>query len=258
MPEVDFWEMDNMPGNNYWLHTAFFFLLLSILSYFGGFLVKEKRVKVNYTRKLNHFAIFFLPQLLMNFIPYLRTDLTTVLNGFLTLLFLCIYIEPIRRNSAAIKTMFLSFDRPEDRPYTMLWLMTQFLGCYLVLIPISLYLIKLNAIELIYIPILINGIGDGLAEPVGIRFGKRFYCTRALFTKRKYTRSLEGSACVFVTSVFVVWGIGFRLTDIQFFAALIAIPVLMTLAEALSPHTWDSPIMYLTGGVTIITIVKFI
>lgn len=105
---------------------------------------------------------------------------------------------------------------------------------------------------------MINGIGDGLAEPVGVRFGKHFYRTRALFSKREYTRSLEGSACVFVTSIFVVWGNDFPLTELQFAAAIFAIPVLMTLAEAFSPHTWDSPVMYLVGGLTIIAILKFI
>ena len=247
-----------MPGNDYWFHIASFFVFLFSLSYAGGLLVKHQKLRVNYTRKINHFAIFFAPQFLMNFIPYQRTDLTTGINGCLTLLFLCLFFEPIRRRSRVIATMFLSIDRPEDRPFTMLWLMTQFMGCYLVLIPIVLYLTKINAMDLLYIPILINGIGDGLAEPVGVRFGKHFYRTRALFTKREYTRSLEGSACVFITSIFAVWGNSFPLTELQFTVAIIAIPVLMTFAEAFSPHTWDSPVMYLVGGVTIISILKFV
>ena len=36
--------------------------------------------------------------------------------------------------------------------------------------------------SLVVIPILINVIGDGLAEPVGVRFGKYRYKTKALFT----------------------------------------------------------------------------
>jgi hypothetical protein len=44
----------------------------------------------------------------------------------------------------------------------------------------------------------ITGVGDGLAEPVGIWLGKHKYKTRSCFSPRRYTRSWEGSArCAF-------------------------------------------------------------
>ena len=172
------------------------------------------------------------------------------------LLSLLIFINPIRQRVSILATMFLSYDRPEDRPYTLLWLITQFMGSYVVLAIVIFYLAKYNAAELLYIPILINGIGDGLAEPVGIRFGKHHYQTRALFSSKKYTRSLEGSACVFITSILVVYFSHYPFTDLQFVIAITAIPILMTLAEAFSPHTWDSPLLYATGGLTLIGILQ--
>ena len=54
------------------------------------------------------------------------------------------------------------------------------------------------------VPILVSGIGDGLAEPVGVRFGRLKYKTYALFSKIKYERTVEGSACVFITSIIVI------------------------------------------------------
>ena len=188
--------------------------------------------------------------------PNERTGTTLLLGSILTLLSLLIFINPIRQHVSILATMFLSYDRPEDRPNTLLWLTTQFMGSYFVLAIVAFYLAKDNAVELLYIPILINGIGDGLAEPVGIRFGKHHYETRALFSTKKYTRSLEGSACVFITSILVIYLSHYPFTDLQFVVAITAIPILMTLAEAFSPHTWDSPLLYGTGGMTLIGILQ--
>jgi dolichol kinase len=100
---------------------------------------------------------------------------------------------------------------------------------------------------LILIPILITAIGDGLAEPVGVRFGRYKYRVSALFTDKKYYRTLEGSACVFITSLVIVGLYQAAFTAPQFVAAMIVMPVVMTLVEAFSPHTWDSPSLFLAG-----------
>jgi phytol kinase len=36
-------------------------------------------------------------------------------------------------------------------------------------------------------------------------------------------------------------------TPRQFIVALVSMPILMTLVEAFSPHTWDTPTLYLAG-----------
>ena len=107
--------------------------------------------------------------------------------------------------------MFLSFDRPEDRPNTLLWLTTQTAVGYLIVIPIIIYFFKIGYEDLLLIPILVNGIGDGLAEPIGVRFGRLKYKTYALFSKIKYERTIEGSACVFFTSIIVLIFFSIRL-----------------------------------------------
>jgi len=105
---------------------------------------------------------------------------------------------------------------------------------------------------LLLIPILINGLGDGLAEPIGVRFGKHHYQTRALFSQRTYTRSLEGSACVFISAVLAILLFADQFSQLQLVIALTIIPPIMTLTEAISPHTWDSPFLYLIGGLLVI------
>jgi len=106
--------------------------------------------------------------------------------------------------------------------------------------------------------IIANGVGDGLAEPVGIRFGTRKYTTYALFTQQKYVRSYVGSACVWLTTVIAILAFHPYFSSIQLIAALLLMPILITLAEALSPHTWDSPLIYATGGASLIAIFHYL
>lgn len=191
-------------------------------------------------------------------IPVEKSLMGLYISGIIAVGIMLVYIQPIRSRISLINTMFLSFDRPEDRPYTIWWLVTQLAVGYAVLVPMSI-LFYVNGLQgLILIPILIGTVGDGLAEPVGVRFGKHKYKTYAFFSKRKYTRSLEGSACVFITSIIVVIAFHSQFSSTQFIVALLSIPILMTLAEAFAPHTWDTPFLFLSGYLSLYGIVNFI
>jgi dolichol kinase len=242
----------------FWVNQASKLALFYLIAYLGGLLVEQRGVRVNYTRKINHFALFFLPAILDPIIPFEETPAAVLVFSLIGMLSLVVFIKPLRRNVPIIRRMFRSFDRPEDRPHTMAWLVTQFIGTFIVLIPFAVYFSNRNLMELIYIPILINGIGDGLAEPVGIRYGKNHYEVGALFTDRRYTRTLEGSACVLITSIVVVIAYSAYFSQPQFLVALLLVPILMTLAEAFSPHTWDSPFLMLVGGLVLVLILNFV
>ena len=234
--------------------------ILLLIQYASGCLVFYKGVKVNYTRKINHFALFFIPMFIDNIIPVQPSIELLIIGSFVAIASLIIYIKPIRTNSRLIQRMFLSFDRPEDRPNTLLWLTTQTAVGYLIVIPIVIYFFKIGYEDLLLIPILVNGIGDGLAEPVGVRFGRLKYKTYALFSKIKYERTIEGSACVFFTSIIVIIFFQSGFTSSEFICALIVFPIVMTLAEALAPHTWDTPFLFLFGYLTlyIVKIMPFV
>ncbi len=219
--------------------------------YFTGLLVIYKNVKVNYTRKINHFLLFFVPIFLNRGYVHEEAIGLFVIGAFLAVAKFIFYIKPIRDRAPFIKVMFRSFDRPEDRPYTLLWLVTQTAAGYCVLIPMSALFAQIGYLDLAIIPILIYGIGDGLAKPVGVRFGKHRYRTLALFTKREYYRTLEGSSIVFLTSLIVIAAYYSYFTPTQFIVALITVPVIMTLVEAFSPHTWDAPTLFLAGFLTL-------
>jgi len=227
---------------------------LYLIQYCTGLLVEHKGIKVNYTRKINHFALFIIPTYLDRVFAYQETFGLFVSGLALVLVSLAVYVRPLRERYPIINTMFRSFDRPEDRPHTLLWLTTQILAGFAVIVPMVMLYARYDLLDLILIPILINGIGDGLAEPVGIRFGRHRYGVRALFTRKKYVRSLEGSGCVFITSVAVVAVHYPFLTPLQYMVALALLPVLMTIAEAFSPHTWDTPFLFLVGYLALLGI----
>jgi dolichol kinase len=223
-----------------------------LVSYFGGCLVRDRGVKVGYTRKINHFALFFLPLLIDDLLPYEKSFYSISIGLLLLMTSLLLYSDCLRKRSGLLSTSFLSFDRPEDRPYTLTWYTTQLAASSLVILGLLVCFSATGHLNLIYIPILIAGIGDGLAEPIGVRFGRHTYVTKAVFGDRCYHRSFEGSACVFLTSIIVVASFKSNFNQMQFWSILIILPLLITLAEAKAPHTWDQPFIYLASGVVLL------
>ena len=93
----------------------------------GAGLLARKGMKINYTRKINHFAIFFIPVFIdQQLDSETFTDVVYLsISALGTLGFLLIFLQPVRERVPVFQFMFAGFDRPEDRPHTLLWLWTQ-------------------------------------------------------------------------------------------------------------------------------------
>jgi phytol kinase len=93
---------------------------------------------------------------------------------------------------------------------------------------------------------LVTGLGDAIGEPAGTLFGKHAYRVRSL-SSVPATRSVEGSAAVFVMSVVALGLAAAASPHIAVTAAaapkVLAIAAACTLAEAFSPHGWDNATM---------------
>jgi len=235
------------------------FFLFWVLSYVLGNLVFHRNVKVNYTRKIHHFSLLFIPLFFATYFPYDRNWVISLIGSlaFVWTLFPFIF----REKNTFIQRCFLGIDRPEDRPHTLSWLFTQFLASIMVIIPIAIvsevsFDIAWENIGLFVICLAM--IGDGFAEPVGIRFGKRRYKTFALFTRKRYFRTVEGSLAVFIATFFVVIVFNDLFTSEQFLYAILILPLAITLTEALSPHTWDSPFLLGVSGLSVIGILSYL
>ena len=239
---------------NLLLNQLLEFVMIHCIAFIGGILVIRQNWKVNYTRKINHFFVFFAPYAIKLIFPFQETLYTQIIIALVGLATLSIYIIPVRQNIKIVATMYAAFDRPEDRPYTLKWLFTQYLTTYLVAIPLWIVFDKLHHQEAILIIILINAIGDGLAEPIGITWGKHKYRVKALFTSKTYTRSIEGSACVFAIAIITITFFHNYFSTTQFIICLLVVPIVATLAEAKSPHTWDSPFIFFFTGIALLLI----
>ena len=238
-------------------------ILVSVIALLGGIVCRKfcatdekgyiiytrpTKFKVNYTRKLQHFAAYLAP--LINpfgkhegLLPHLWETL------FVMLTFLLL-IKPLRENIRLFMLQFNSMDRPEDRPHTLKWIILGNLLPGLLLSVYFQYFFEkiLNEPSLVMIVVIAVSIGDGLAEPVGMYLGKHKYTVPAWNFKRRYTRSYAGSACVFLTTLIAVIAFhGDFHTMRQFVAAMVILPPLMTVAEAIAPHSMDTPVMMLSG-----------
>jgi dolichol kinase len=230
-------------------------LILFGLSITTSYLVKKGSLKVNYSRKILHFghllSIFAINKTFFNYsIEYF------MIAGTLSFAESLIMVEPLRKRSRFISFIFLSYDRPEDRPHTVRLVATQIIGMNIALIGVA-YLYQFSALplDLLAIPLIITAFGDGLAEPVGVFFGKHLYKVKDMFGKRIYTRSYEGSSMVFFSSILALIAFNNLFLIEQLICLLIFVPLLMTITEAYSPHTWDNPFLYLVGGLAVYFIV---
>ena len=235
-------------NNKFWINQLLKYVLVCIIQYGMALLVKYKNAKVNYTRKVIHISYFLLPQLLdIILLHYTKNKLTEFWNLWIILVLLIIMSEHIRDKISVINTMFMAVDRPEDKPYTLIWFSSQIITSLIVLLPFSVYFSKIDEIGLIFIPILINALADGLAEPIGIKFGKHKYKTKGCLSNKEYERSYEGSLCVFTVSLIIICSYYNYMDFNQFLFCSLTIPLLITFTEAFSPHTWDSPLLFLVS-----------
>lgn len=232
-----------------------YLILLGVLygiSFILGLFVSYKNLRVNYSRKILSIAFFLIASLTLTQ-PYIEdTWVRIALSLGTPMIWILSFLEPLRKQSRFLSICFSSFDRVEDRPYTIIWLSTAMVVGYLILLLMIEWLRLYNATHLIFITVFVSTFGDGLAEPIGIKYGRLKYKTHALFTKTKFHRTVEGSACVALSAISGTIALMNEMTLLQFIAMIILMPICMTIAEAKSPHTWDNPFLHLVGGLVTI------
>jgi len=209
---------------------------------------KNKWFKVNYTRKIQHFAAYLVPLLSpptepLGILPHLWESL------FVLFMFL-VLIKPIRERSTFFMLQFNSLDRVEDRPNTLKWIVlgNMLPGLLLITIFKQVFETYLHLPTLAAVVVFTVAIGDGFAEPVGTYLGKKKYVVPSWNLKHRYVRSYAGSACVFFFAMLflLVYRTQFA-TPAEFWAAMVLFPPIMTLSEAFAPHSMDTPLMMLIG-----------
>ena len=221
-----------------------------------GLFVTYKNLRVNYARKIFSIGYFLTASYIATIIQRDGDMTQLILSCLIPLIWLFSFLEPVRNKSKFLEICFSSFDRPEDRPYTIIWLSTSMVIGYWILVGMIKWLEIYNAAHLIWITVFVSTFGDGLAEPIGVKFGRWQYETRALFTPKKYIRTIEGSIVVALSAIAGIIAFHDYFTITQFIVIICIMPFSMALTEAKSPHTWDNPFLHLVGGLITIMCIQ--
>lgn len=237
----------------FWINQGVKYGSIIVVQVITGLMVTQYGVKVNYTRKITHIFYFVIPQLLdtelLEFEKTIYTELWTI--GIILMSMVAMF-HPFRSRVSLFQLMFAAIDRPEDRPYTVFWFVSQVLVSLPIIACFSLLFEHLGKTNYVFIPVLILVLGDGLAEPVGIRFGAHKYTVKGFLVRTQYTRSIEGSMCVAVFSVVSIFIYYHEFTKASISFVLSAMPIVMTITEAKAPHTWDNPLLLLVGYIVLV------
>jgi dolichol kinase len=263
-----FYEPEWLTNPRFWIGELPKLLVMMAVSLVGGIIcrcfcdVDEKgyiithkgsKFKVNYTRKLQHFAAYMVPLVVKS--EY-SGPLALAWGDFFSMLGFLVLIKPIREHSKFFMLQFNSLDRPEDRPNTLKWIILGNIAPGMFILMFFKWLFASQG-ALTFILVFITGIGDGLAEPVGITWGKHKYKTHSCFSKKKYMRSWEGSACVFMSGLIFP---ALQYADFDNFTqvllSMLVLAPTMAYAEATAPHTMDTPVLMIGCGVILYTIVN--
>ena len=250
-------------ARHFFFKTAIKLFVMMLLALLGGMLCrhycntddkgyittsKNNWFKVNYTRKIQHFAAYLVPLLSpptqpFGILPHLWESL------FVLFMFL-VLIKPIREFSTFFMLQFNSLDRIEDRPNTLKWIVlgNMLPGLFIITVFKQIFETHLHLPLLASVVVFTVAIGDGLAEPVGTYLGKKKYVVPSWNLKHRYVRSYAGSACVYIAALVFLFLFKGQFTNPQeFWSAIILFPPIMTLSEAFAPHSMDTPIMMLVG-----------
>ena len=68
---------------------------------------------------------------------------------------------------------------------------------------------------------------------------------------------MEGSLTVFVSTIGVLVWFGELFTEKQFIYAIALLPLTLTVTEAISPHTWDGPLLLGVSGILVCFILMY-
>jgi phytol kinase len=201
---------------------------------FAGYLKSQRNVKTGYTRKTFHILTFLTAAGLQ-----LTAGLPLVcLFGGMTTLVLA---YAIFRGDG--DPLYEAIAREKDEPYRTYYIVIPYLATLVGGVAGNIWFGSAAIIGY-----MVGGLGDAVGEPVGTRWGKHRYIVPTL-SQIKTTRSIEGSIGVFVASLITLL-LGMLLTpDLSFSArsllTALAIALVSTLLEAVSPHGWDNATMQL-------------
>jgi dolichol kinase len=203
-----------------------------------GYLRLHGYLRPGDARKINHILALSGVALWFGWLPAGMARASAMLTGACILLL--VTITCLWHKSPPFSWAFAANTRPSDAPYESLLFWTSWLMSILALLIADLAFMD---IQLSRTAALLVGISDGLAEPVGMRWGRHQYQIQWTQRMKPSTRSIEGSLCVALSSLVIILCC-YVSSGIPWWPQLIGgallVALALTLVEAVSPHGWDN------------------
>lgn len=216
-----------------------------IIGNLSHFLGENKNWKSSSTRKFNHFGISLISIILFSFVPIENTTATAI---FASVGVLIIYTISAKSNNRYVSSIIDSNVRERDMPngkfFVFLPLITGQLALYVSLLTLNPILVKIAFCSM--------GFGDGLAEPIGTRYGKHQYVIKDYLWNKENTKSLQGSSAVFFVSLiscFIFLHLYFHISLIKLLLISVFYSIFVTFIEATSPRGLDNFLIILLGSI---------
>ena len=196
----------------------------------AGYL-RQKGLRVGYTRKIFHFLVFGTVALLH---WQLGISAVCLFGGACTVVvFFAVYL-------GSGNMLYQALAREKDAPHQTYFILLPYFTTLLGGLISSFFFGSASLAGY-----LVAGLGDAIGEPAGTLFGKHAYRVLSI-SSVPATRTLEGSAAVFLMSsisLFLTVAAYPQQTNSPMVFTIFLMAFICTLSEAFSPHGWDNASM---------------
>lgn len=203
-----------------------------------GALRLRGRLRPADARKINHIAAFVGGSICFGWLAPEKARWSAFLAGTILLGF--VFLACLFRERKPFSLAFAGNTRPDDSPHEAFYFWSSWLLSMLALLGIELLVWNPAVTRL---AALVVGIGDGIAEPIGVRFGRHIYEAPAFWKLTPSKRSLEGSAALALATFFSVAAVLCFETNFDFpdsLATATTVTLGTTVVEAVTPHGFDN------------------
>lgn len=206
--------------------------------------LRKRGMRDGFTRKINHFGLSILSVMFLFGLPEHQFVPTSIFTSFCVVAVYALSAVSGRRLIASIiGSNMRDRDGARGKFFVFLPLVSGQIATYAALALVNPLYAKIAFCSM--------GLGDGLAEPVGLKYGKNKYRVFDPFWNVWNTKSLQGSGAVFVVSIICcVFALVLGAT-VPFGEALmlgVVYATIITVAEAVAPRGMDNMLIIAIGA----------
>lgn len=227
-----------------WVRIAIYLILSTlVLGNISTYLRKEYALKDGYSRKINHIGIMVITAPTLAFLPDAQL-IPAVFIGSIGLIL--IYSISALSSTWWVYGIVSGSLRERDKPSSRFFFFFPLISFNVTLIFMA-FLFPLDIVRIAFFTV---AIADGLAEPIGLRFGAtNTYKLRDVIWKTLNTKSLAGSFSVlfFSTIIFLIFVVLSYPISVLLVLFAVTYGIFVSVIEAISPRGMDNMLILLAA-----------